>query len=130
MECWKVVETYVHKSDTIVFLAPNPNWIVFRRRLSAFSIEKYHTEKCIAILTYFADIDIPSLLYTYGEYFYTYAYRRGYDKMMMTLGHDFQSFVDNLNFLHSLLALTYKGMKPPHFGYSNYCHIIVHYTYS
>ncbi|KAL5014772.1 hypothetical protein ScPMuIL_009042 [Solemya velum] len=62
------------------------------------------------------DIDIPSLLYTYGEYFYTYAYRRGYDKMMMTLGHDFQSFVDNLNFLHSLLALTYKGMKPPHFG--------------
>ncbi|XP_062611361.1 guanylate cyclase soluble subunit beta-2-like isoform X2 [Saccostrea cucullata] len=35
--------------------------------------------------------------------------------MLRTLGKDFHTFVQNLDLLHSLLALTYKGMRPPHF---------------
>ncbi|XP_069113745.1 guanylate cyclase soluble subunit beta-2-like [Argopecten irradians] len=74
-----------------------------------------NTFKLVGAIQAVVGIDLPQLLESYGRHFYTYAYSRGYDRMMKTLGRDFFSFVQNLDLLHSLLALTYKGMRPPQF---------------
>lgn len=60
-------------------------------------------------------LDVSGVLESYGHYFYFYSTSCGYDRMLRTLGKDFHTFVQNLDLLHSLLALTYKGMRPPHF---------------
>lgn len=57
------------------------------------------------------------VLDVFGEYFLKYAMSNGYDKMIRTLGNDFGSFVYNLDSLHTLLAMTYKEIRPPSFGY-------------
>jgi len=58
---------------------------------------------------------LPAVLEIFGEYFLTYCLRHGYDKMLKTLGANFKSFIQNLDSLHSLLALTYKNIEAPSF---------------
>ena len=55
------------------------------------------------------------MLQVFGGFFLTYCLRHGYDKMLKTLGGDIISFIENLDSLHSLLALSYKGIEPPSF---------------
>ena len=63
----------------------------------------------------FTDLELPVVLEVFGDYFLQYCLRHGYDKMLKTLGGDFVSFIQNLDSLHSLLALTYKNIEAPSF---------------
>lgn len=72
---------------------------------------------CGRLFSYYTGLDVSGVLESYGHYFYFYSTSCGYDRMLRTLGKDFHTFVQNLDLLHSLLALTYKGMRPPHFRY-------------
>ena len=51
----------------------------------------------------------------FGDYFLYYVVAHGYDKMLKTLGDTFESFIQNLDSLHSMLALTYTQLRPPSF---------------
>ncbi|KAK7488573.1 hypothetical protein BaRGS_00020190 [Batillaria attramentaria] len=56
-----------------------------------------------------------TVLEEFGYFFIKYCLSFGYDNMLRTLGGDIVSFVQNLDSLHSLLSLTYKGINPPSF---------------
>ncbi|XP_074644360.1 guanylate cyclase soluble subunit beta-2-like [Tubulanus polymorphus] len=60
-------------------------------------------------------IPIEAVLEVFGEYFLTYCMEHGYDKMLRTLGEDFKTFIQNLDSLHALLAMTYKNIEAPSF---------------
>ena len=60
-------------------------------------------------------VELPVVLEIFGEYFLQYCLRHGYDKMLKTLGGNFKSFIQNLDSLHALLALTYKNIVAPSF---------------
>ncbi|XP_062611358.1 soluble guanylate cyclase gcy-35-like isoform X1 [Saccostrea cucullata] len=84
-----------------------------------FMLFHYYDDKrtisLVVAISNITGLDVSGVLESYGHYFYFYATSRGYDRMLRTLGKDFHTFVQNLDLLHSLLALTYKGMRPPHF---------------
>ncbi len=48
------------------------------------------------------------VLRQFGEYFFEFCKRSGYDRMLRTLGGDLFEFTENLDTLHSYLALSYK----------------------
>ncbi|XP_059145420.1 guanylate cyclase soluble subunit beta-2-like [Physella acuta] len=60
-------------------------------------------------------VPVETVLEIFGEFFFDYCLRHGYDKMLRTLGSDIKSFIQNLDSLHSLLALSYKGIAAPSF---------------
>ena len=51
----------------------------------------------------------------FGYYFVQYCLEHEYDKMLRTLGDNFVSFLQNLDSLHNMLALSYTNMTPPSF---------------
>uniref|UniRef100_A0A3B4Z8W8 guanylate cyclase n=1 Tax=Stegastes partitus TaxID=144197 RepID=A0A3B4Z8W8_9TELE len=51
----------------------------------------------------------------FGEYFFEFCKRSGYDHMLRTLGGNLFEFTENLDALHSYLALSYKEMNAPSF---------------
>uniref|UniRef100_A0A8C4FFQ7 guanylate cyclase n=1 Tax=Dicentrarchus labrax TaxID=13489 RepID=A0A8C4FFQ7_DICLA len=55
------------------------------------------------------------LLLQFGEYFFEFCKRSGYDHMLRTLGGNLFEFTENLDALHSYLALSYKEMNAPSF---------------
>ena len=60
-------------------------------------------------------MELSAVLEIFGDYFLQYCLQHGYDKMLRTLGGNFTSFIQNLDSLHSLLALTYKNIEAPSF---------------
>ncbi|XP_067947353.1 guanylate cyclase soluble subunit beta-2-like [Watersipora subatra] len=60
-------------------------------------------------------LDITVVLEVFGEYFLEYCLKHGYDKMLVTLGGDFETFIQNLDSLHALLQLSYKNIEAPSF---------------
>uniref|UniRef100_UPI003AAEB369 guanylate cyclase soluble subunit beta-2-like n=1 Tax=Centroberyx gerrardi TaxID=166262 RepID=UPI003AAEB369 len=55
------------------------------------------------------------VLRQFGEYFFEFCKRSGYDHMLRTLGGNLFEFIENLDALHSYLALSYKEMNAPSF---------------
>uniref|UniRef100_A0A667Y2N9 guanylate cyclase n=1 Tax=Myripristis murdjan TaxID=586833 RepID=A0A667Y2N9_9TELE len=55
------------------------------------------------------------VLNQFGEYFFEFCKRSGYDHMLRTLGGDLFEFIENLDALHSYLALSYKEINAPSF---------------
>ncbi|KAM6972872.1 guanylate cyclase soluble subunit beta-2-like [Aplochiton taeniatus] len=55
------------------------------------------------------------VLRQFGEYFFEFCKRSGYDHMLRTLGGNLFDFIDNLDALHSYLALSYKEINAPSF---------------
>ncbi|XP_053176223.1 guanylate cyclase soluble subunit beta-2-like [Scomber japonicus] len=55
------------------------------------------------------------VLKQFGEYFFEFCKRSGYDHMLRTLGGNLFEFTENLDALHSYLALSYKEMNAPSF---------------
>ncbi|XP_067451995.1 guanylate cyclase soluble subunit beta-2-like [Thunnus thynnus] len=55
------------------------------------------------------------VLRQFGEYFFEFCKRSGYDHMLRTLGGNLFEFTENLDALHSYLALSYKEMNAPSF---------------
>ncbi|XP_036933391.1 guanylate cyclase soluble subunit beta-2-like isoform X2 [Acanthopagrus latus] len=55
------------------------------------------------------------VLRQFGEYFFEFCKRSGYDHMLRTLAGNLFEFTENLDALHSYLALSYKEMNAPSF---------------
>ncbi|XP_059821989.1 guanylate cyclase soluble subunit beta-2-like [Hypanus sabinus] len=55
------------------------------------------------------------LLKLFGGYFFTFCKMSGYDRMLRTLGGSLMEFIENLDALHSYLALSYQAMRAPSF---------------
>eukprot|EP00057_Strongylocentrotus_purpuratus_P014976 XP_011669450.1 PREDICTED: guanylate cyclase soluble subunit beta-2 isoform X1 [Strongylocentrotus purpuratus] len=58
---------------------------------------------------------IPVILELFGEFFFTFCQRSGYDEMLRVLGGNLKSFLENLDALHSYLSFSYKKMEAPSF---------------
>ncbi|KAK1168463.1 guanylate cyclase soluble subunit beta-2-like [Acipenser oxyrinchus oxyrinchus] len=55
------------------------------------------------------------VLKQFGEYFFEFCKRSGYDHMLRTLGGNLFEFIENLDALHSYLSLSYQEMNAPSF---------------
>ncbi|XP_059845309.1 guanylate cyclase soluble subunit beta-2-like [Hypanus sabinus] len=55
------------------------------------------------------------LLDKFGEHFFVFCKRSGYDLMLRTLGSNLMEFIENLDFLHRYLSLSYQEMNAPSF---------------
>ncbi|CAH1783514.1 unnamed protein product [Owenia fusiformis] len=84
-----------------------------------FMVFHYYTDERTLILigtvSEILDLPVPAVLEVFGGYFYTYCKENGYDKMLATLGGNIVSFIQNLDSLHALLAMTYKEIEAPSF---------------
>ncbi|XP_036599802.1 guanylate cyclase soluble subunit beta-2-like [Trichosurus vulpecula] len=60
-------------------------------------------------------ISMEAILKMFGEYFFKFCKMSGYDRMLRTLGGNLMEFVENLDALHSFLALSYQAMNAPSF---------------
>ncbi|XP_060690196.1 guanylate cyclase soluble subunit beta-2-like isoform X2 [Hemiscyllium ocellatum] len=61
------------------------------------------------------DVEPAMVLQQFGEYFFEFCKRSGYDHMLRTLGGNLMEFIENLDALHSYLSLSYKEMNAPSF---------------
>ncbi|KAM4627539.1 guanylate cyclase soluble subunit beta-2-like [Polymixia lowei] len=61
------------------------------------------------------DVKPEVVLKLFGEYFFEFCKRSGYDHMLRTLGGNLFEFIENLDALHSYLALSYKEINAPSF---------------
>ena len=66
-------------------------------------------------IMFFTGIGAESVLEAFGDYFIKYVLENGYDTMLRTLGDTFESFIQNLDSLHSMLKLTYSKLSAPSF---------------
>ena len=64
---------------------------------------------------FFVGVGAEVVLDAFGEYFIIYCLEHGYDKMLRTLGDSFESFIQNLDSLHTLLRMSYTKMEAPSF---------------
>ncbi|XP_023392486.1 guanylate cyclase soluble subunit beta-2-like [Pteropus vampyrus] len=60
-------------------------------------------------------VSMEAILKLFGEYFFKFCKKSGYDRMLRTLGGNLTEFIENLDALHSYLALSYKEMNAPSF---------------
>lgn len=51
---------------------------------------------------------MEAILKLFGEYFFKFCKMSGYDRMLRTLGGNLTEFIENLDALHSYLALSYQ----------------------
>ncbi|XP_028614609.1 guanylate cyclase soluble subunit beta-2 [Grammomys surdaster] len=58
---------------------------------------------------------MEGILKLFGEYFFKFCKMSGYDRMLRTLGGNLTEFIENLDALHSYLALSYQEMNAPSF---------------
>ncbi|XP_035308994.1 guanylate cyclase soluble subunit beta-2 isoform X2 [Cricetulus griseus] len=61
------------------------------------------------------DVSMEAILKLFGEYFFKFCKMSGYDRMLRTLGGNLTEFIENLDALHSYLALSYQEMNAPSF---------------
>ncbi|XP_056286741.1 guanylate cyclase soluble subunit beta-2 [Pseudoliparis swirei] len=61
------------------------------------------------------DVSAEVFLKLFGEHFFGFCKKAGYDTMLRTLGGSLIDFIGNLDSLHSYLALSYKEMNAPSF---------------
>ncbi|XP_008064283.2 guanylate cyclase soluble subunit beta-2 [Carlito syrichta] len=60
-------------------------------------------------------VSMEAILKLFGEYFFQFCKMSGYDRMLRTLGGNLTEFIENLDALHSYLALSYQEMNAPSF---------------
>ncbi|XP_062302971.1 guanylate cyclase soluble subunit beta-2 [Osmerus eperlanus] len=61
------------------------------------------------------DVSSEVVLKLFGGYFFRFCKMAGYDAMLRTLGGTLVEFIENLDALHSYLALSYEEMNAPSF---------------
>ena len=62
----------------------------------------------------------------YGRYFVKYAMDMGYDTMLRALGPDVRCFIENIDTVHTLLAISYHNIVPPIFRYKDTSIRLIH----
>ncbi|KAM9192762.1 LOW QUALITY PROTEIN: guanylate cyclase soluble subunit beta-2-like [Dugong dugon] len=60
-------------------------------------------------------VSMEAILKLFGEYFFKFCKMSGYERMLRTLGGNLVEFIENLDALHSYLALSYQEMNAPSF---------------
>ncbi|XP_036867475.2 guanylate cyclase soluble subunit beta-2-like isoform X1 [Manis javanica] len=60
-------------------------------------------------------VSMEALLKLFGQHFFKFCKMSGYDRMLRTLGGNLTEFIENLDALHSYLALSYQEMNAPSF---------------
>ncbi|ELW72326.1 Guanylate cyclase soluble subunit beta-2 [Tupaia chinensis] len=60
-------------------------------------------------------VSMEAIQKLFGEYFFKFCKMSGYDRMLRTLGGNLTEFIENLDALHSYLALSYQEMNAPSF---------------
>ncbi|XP_065097208.1 guanylate cyclase soluble subunit beta-2 [Paramisgurnus dabryanus] len=75
------------------------------------------------------DVSSEVVLKLFGGYFFSFCKMSGYDTMLRTLGGNLVEFIENLDALHSYLALSYEAMNAPSFRVErlNDGRILLHY---
>nr|XP_045011472.1 guanylate cyclase soluble subunit beta-2-like [Jaculus jaculus] len=61
------------------------------------------------------DVPMEAILKLFGEYFFKFCKMSGYDRMLQRLGGNLTEVIENLDALHSYLALSYQEMNAPSF---------------
>ncbi|XP_012860528.2 guanylate cyclase soluble subunit beta-2-like [Echinops telfairi] len=61
------------------------------------------------------DVSMEAVLKLFGGHFFKFCKMSGYDRMLRTLGGNLEEFIENLDALHSYLALSYQEMNAPSF---------------
>ncbi|KAJ8368392.1 hypothetical protein SKAU_G00084200 [Synaphobranchus kaupii] len=77
------------------------------------------TMRLVAEACKLLDVEPAVVLRQFGEYFFEFCKRSGYDHMLRTLGGNLYEFIENLDALHSYLSLSYKEMNAPSFRVEN-----------
>ncbi|XP_026797175.3 guanylate cyclase soluble subunit beta-2 [Pangasianodon hypophthalmus] len=75
------------------------------------------------------EVEASAVLRQFGEYFFEFCKRSGYDHMLRTLGGNLFEFIENLDALHGYLSLSYKEMNAPSFRVEKNCDgtMLLHY---
>ncbi|XP_063060828.1 guanylate cyclase soluble subunit beta-2-like [Engraulis encrasicolus] len=73
------------------------------------------TMKLVSEACKLLDVKSDIVLRQFGEYFFEFCKRSGYDHMLRTLGGNLFEFIENLDALHGYLSLSYKEMNAPSF---------------
>ncbi|KAL7842729.1 hypothetical protein SRHO_G00244180 [Serrasalmus rhombeus] len=73
------------------------------------------TMRLVAEACRLLDVEASVVLRLFGEYFFEFCKRSGYDHMLRTLGANLFEFMENLDALHGYLSLSYKEMNAPSF---------------
>ncbi|XP_022108284.1 guanylate cyclase soluble subunit beta-2-like isoform X2 [Acanthaster planci] len=60
-------------------------------------------------------LKVPVILELFGEFFFSFCQKSGYDEMLRALGGNLKSFLENLDSLHSYLSFSYEQMEAPSF---------------
>ncbi|KAB1267742.1 Guanylate cyclase soluble subunit beta-2 [Camelus dromedarius] len=74
-----------------------------------------NTHMAGALILGSAGVSMEAILKLFGEHFFQFCKASGYDRMLRTLGGDLTEFIENLDALHSYLALSYQEMNAPSF---------------
>lgn len=62
----------------------------------------------ITFTHFHSDVPEEAVLKLFGDYFFSFCKMSGYDRMLRTLGGNLIEFIENLDALHSYLALSYQ----------------------
>ncbi|KAF5898499.1 guanylate cyclase soluble subunit beta-2-like, partial [Clarias magur] len=87
------------------------------------------TMRLVAEACKLLDLEASAVLRQFGEYFFEFCKRSGYDHMLRTLGGNLFEFIENLDALHGYLSLSYKEMNAPSFRVEKNCDssMLLHY---
>jgi hypothetical protein len=83
------------------------------------SMDPYPDEVTYGLVTAAAEIletPVDQLLEAFGEYWTLYTAREGYGDLLSISGKDFESFLENLDNLHTRIALSFPELRPPTFA--------------
>ncbi|XP_053529784.1 guanylate cyclase soluble subunit beta-2-like [Ictalurus punctatus] len=87
------------------------------------------TMRLVAEACKLLDVEASAVLRQFGEYFFEFCKRSGYDHMLRTLGGNLFEFIENLDALHGYLSHSYKEMNAPSFRVEKNCDgtMLLHY---
>lgn len=74
------------------------------------------TYKLVQAATEVLNLDAARILEAFGEHWVLYTAQEGYGQMLSMFGTDLESFLLNLDNLHSHVGLTFPALRPPSFS--------------
>src|SRR5882724_8829575 len=73
------------------------------------------TYKLVGAATEVLEMDASQVLEAFGEHWVLYTAQSGYGEMLAMFGSDLRSFLNNLDNLHSHVAMSFPALRPPSF---------------
>jgi len=74
------------------------------------------TYKLVGAATEVLGLQAPQILEAFGEHWVLYTAQAGYGEMLAMFGSDLRSFLNNLDNLHSHVAMSFPALRPPSFA--------------